>query len=667
MREEQKKEINPNERKLSNIDIVRRGLYQKKPRTHNRKQKILRKKEYNISNAWNDNSKKTDTQSNTGDTQFDANNGKLIAVATKTKPKKLDFFWVILIFSVIFFLGAVGYASYIFISGGQVISADDIEISIVGPVSVGGGKKVSIDVVLQNNSAIGLKSADLIIDYPDGTKRSDLLTDLRRERITIGDINSGAVHKETINLALFGENNDHKEITVHLEYLVPGSDSYFNEYKSFDIVLSAAPVTILVDALNRVSSGQEMDLEVKIVSNSEEDLNNLMVSINYPFGFVYGSADIEPTYGDNVWVFDKMYPNDEKIIKIKGSINAQDNEVRAFRFEAGIPNEEDEQKIGIIFTNLAHKVSIEKPFLDLMMTINQSDDYEIVIPSGERFISEIIFINNTNNIVRDVEVKVHLSGDALNKNDVVAESGFYSSASNVVVFNKRTSPSLEEVLPMKRVKLNLRLGIKELAKGFEFVNNPEINISAEVTGRRVSESGSEESVKETEIKKVVVLSDVLVTPVTLHSTGAFANTGPIPPKVDQSTTYTILWAISNNSNSLENARVTAILPNYVSWNNLVSPSGDYISYDQHSRQIIWEVGDVPSGAGFTGDTREVQFQVTLQSSVSQLDTAPKLLLNSNLSALDTFTQTEINLPIEDVTTSLQDQSDSFGKYKNVVQ
>ena len=312
-------------------------------------------------------------------------------------------------------------------------------------------------------------------------------------------------------------------------------------------------------------------------------------------------------------------------------------------------------------------MSIEKPFIDLAITLNESSASEIVVPSGEDIDTEIVFINNTNSIVRDIEVTLLLTGDALDKNSVYTDRGFYKSSNNTVIYNKQTFDTLEEVQPMERISLDLNFGARDLASGQVSIGNPQINISTEVSGRRVSEDSGEENIKETSLRKIMVASDALIVPVTLYETGAFANTGPIPPKVEEETTYTILWSVSNNSNDLKDARLTAILPNYITWNKKVSPSSAKVSYDENSRQVTWDVGSVAAGIGFTGDPKEVQFQITLLPSLSQLGDTPVLVKSANFSATDIFTNTMISVPVANVTTFLLTQDDSFNSHDVVVQ
>jgi len=122
------------------------------------------------------------------------------------KKPKTGMFWMILMLAFLFFVASLGYAAYMFIGGERIVSTDNVSIDIAGPVSVGGGDKLSIDVIVQNNGLVDMKSTNFVIDYPDGTRSVDLLSELKRGRIDVGDIGVGGVVKRTLDMAFLGEN-----------------------------------------------------------------------------------------------------------------------------------------------------------------------------------------------------------------------------------------------------------------------------------------------------------------------------------------------------------------------------------------------------------------------------------------------------------------------------
>ena len=72
--------------------------------------------------------------------------------------------------SIIFFLMALGVGAYIFFNGSNMVSANNIDISVSGPTSTPGGSELSLGVIVSNNNNAALENVTLSIVYPDGTK-----------------------------------------------------------------------------------------------------------------------------------------------------------------------------------------------------------------------------------------------------------------------------------------------------------------------------------------------------------------------------------------------------------------------------------------------------------------------------------------------------------------
>jgi len=634
--------MEPNSNKKTRLEKLEQKLYARNPDIVRKGRTDLREKEYNLENSWKHEDQVPETEPEK----------PTLGLAPE---KKKGFFGMILIFAGLFFLASVAYAGFVFLTGNQNISGDDVEINIVGPVSIGGGEELSLDVIIQNNNPVPLEIVDLVVEYPEGTKSAeDLITDLRRTREGIGDIPSGSVTRESISAALFGEEGSNKQIQVGIEYRIPGSNAVFDKKKVFEVSLNASPIRITTSGNTEISSGQTIEFEYKIVSNSSNELENLMVIADYPFGFDFERADVRPTFGENIWVFDSLKPNEEKIVKITGQVTGQNEEERIFRFNAGLQSDSEREELGIIFTNVIYDVLVQKPFVDLAMTINGSKNSVIGIGSGENIKSEILFSNNTNDVLRDVQIEVKLNGSVFDESTVSAVGGFYRSSDNTIIFNRSDFSDLEEIAPRDQVKLAFSFKMLDLKKINTSIQNPEIKISTKVSGERLSDDPRENEISEVSLRTIKVLSDTLVNAFTLSSTGPFSNTGPLPPVVETETTYTITWSVSNNTNGLEDAKVTATLPAYVGWSNQISPSSENITYDPGSRQVIWDLTSVAPGVGFLGQARDVSFKLNILPSVSQVGTSPALLRNTKFSATDSFVGVEIQKVVNDVNTALAD-------------
>jgi hypothetical protein len=662
--------------KLNHIDELQKKLYSKHYIPKNTRV-TLSNKNYNIDNDWNaENNNRlkpinpnANPNSNSNDLNLSQNpnnywgpgaeptqNLKLPKQFPVSRGNNRNFIFV-LIFAVVFFLGSLAYAGFIFLGGGKNISADEVSVNVIGPVSIGGGEKLSLDVVVQNNNAVPLELVDLVIDYPAGTKNADdLMTDLKRDRIPLGDLSPGQISRKTVSSALFGEENSTQEITLTLQYRISGSNAVFEKQKKTALVLSASPVRLVVDGLKEISSGQEIELTTRLSSNSSKTLENVMMTAKYPFGFALKSSSIKATIDNNIWIFNKVEPGEEQIIKLIGTISGQNEESRVFRFNTGIKSETVPDEIGIVWGTILHETVVKKSFADLKITLNNQDTEKVAINSGQTVFGQVSFYNNTNDILRNVKIELELDGDILNDKTVEAENAFYRSSDNTIFWNSETGSIFSEIKPRASLELPFKFASYNMEKGQNVLNNPEIKLSAKISGIRVSESNTEESLVSDTFAIAQIKTDIPVSVYTVYSEGPFTNSGNIPPKPETKTRYTIVFEVSNSTNNLQNTMIEAIIPSYVDWNNMFSPQNSNVYFDSETRRMSWDAGIVNAGVGYVTPPKKMYVNVTLNPSVSQIGTAPELMRNVKITAFDSFTKINITKDLPSPTTIIKDRS-----------
>ena len=189
--------------------------------------------------------------------------------------------------------------------------------------------------------------------------------------------------------------------------------------------------------------------------------------------------------------------------------------------------------------------------------------------------------------------------------------------------------------PDGAMTLSFSLGIlpEEVVRS---MSKPEMSFFVTVTGKRPSETGLTQEVSSTVSKIVRVPSSLGISTRSLYFSGPFANTGPVPPQVEVDTSYTIVWSLTNGSSDLSNVKMTATLPSYVKWLDVLEPATEKISYNPVGGQVVWDVGDLQSGTGFSGISKEVSFQVSFAPSVTQVRSSPRLVNEATASGDDSF-------------------------------
>jgi len=565
--------------------------------------------------------------------------------------KKNSFVKKIFVVSLLFFVVAVGVAAFVFWGGGNMVSSRNVDIKVVGPLSVGGGQEVSLDINIINNNNVDLSSAALSIKYPDGTRSAaDLSREMTQERFTLDTIKSGQSFNQKIKAVFFGEKDTIKQLQISLEYRVENSSALFYKEKIHEISISSAPVIMTPTYPKEVNSNQDISFNIEVASNSKDKLDNFLVNVEYPFGFVFSGATPGASFGNNIWRFSNLEPGEKKTISIKGNIIGQNNEERVFKISAGEASENDERIIAVPFSQLTESVLVKKPFIGLGISI-EGKDGDFSAKGGSQVMTQLKIMNNLPSRMFNTSVEVLFKGGALNETSVVpGNNGFFQSSNDTILWDKRSVPEFSDIDPGAEKELSFRLS-PLLYSNIPNGSKPFIEMVITAKGERILESGSVEQVSATETRKIILATDLFLTAKNIRSLGTIENSGPIPPKADIPTTYTINWSVTNTFNQVSNVEVRAVLPSYVKWTKLKSPQNEILSFNQITNEIVWNIGSILPNTGFSSPKKEIQFQLEFLPSLSQLKQAPNLTGDVYLSGIDKITGLKIESKLPPITTS----------------
>ncbi len=560
----------------------------------------------------------------------------------------------LLIFAAAFFVLSLVVATVVYFRGSNVVSPNNITISVIGPVSVAAGEVLSLnaDITNRNNSPIQL--ADITFDYPDGTKSAiNLDLPLKSDQIPIDKIAPGETIRKISKSILYGEENTHEPIKVTLNYRIPGSNAVFTKTTDYSVLIASAPVSLSIDTLKEVISNQDLTFRVHVVSNAVVDIKNLLLRVDYPFGFTFASSTPTPSFQGKIWSLGDLSPGQSKDITITGKVTGQDGEERVFHFFTGTALSADDSNISTIFINTSQTVAIKIPFLSSQLTLDGDTSDVHIIQSGKIVHGEITWRNNLTTDVNDASIILKLTGPMIDQTSVLADKGFYRSLDNSIIWDKSQVSGLASIPAGGSAAV--QFSFNTYASSFDVeqsFRNPTITLSEDVEGKRVSEANVPETIKSTLSRIIKVASNLQLTANPVYSIGPFTNTGPVPPQADQTTTYTVNWAVTNSYNRADNVVVTATLPIYVKWLGQISPSDEQVSFNSVSNQISWQVGQLAPGTGFINSPKMLSFQVALTPSVSQVGQAPILVNAPTVSGTDNFANVPIFQTINAVSTKL---------------
>lgn len=572
------------------------------------------------------------------------------------RDHSMSFFTKILIGSAVFFLICLGAGAYLFFNGSNLISADNVDITVDGPVSIAGGTPFSFGVAVTNRNNVKLTTVDLEVDFPTGSVDP---TDTTKEQTTyqtlMDDLDPAGVTTRTVNAELYGQENSTKEIIIKVFYQVPGSNATFEKDKAYDVLISSSPLSLSVSSYSQVTAGQKFDMTVTLTSNSQSTIQDVLVNAVYPFGYTLVDSDQSPLADKATWNVGDIAPGQSKSITLSGTLQGQDQDSLVFHFIAGAASPGSPSVIGTEYTDTSETVSLQKPFITAALSFGSDDsgtgDY--IGQFSKPITGTITWFNNLPDAVTDAEIHLSLAGNAFDKGSVSADGGLYDSAQGVITWDKTDTPSLESIPPGGSGSVTFTLAPQDLGTPASPITDPGISLSLSVDGQRTSESNVPQSLTETVTRTIQVASNVSLSAQALHTTGPFADTGPFPPQAEATTTYTIVWTISNSSSAVSGAQVSATLPENVAWMGPVSPTTEDVQYDTGSRTVTWNAGTLAAYSGESGQAqRQVSFQVGLYPNVTDAGNPLTLVNQAALSATDNFTGVTVNSSWGPLTTRL---------------
>lgn len=547
---------------------------------------------------------------------------------------------VFFVVAFLFFIISLGAAGYFFYFGGNAVSVDKITVDILGPTTIAGGDTVSFSLTITNKNPVSIENATIEIDFPDGTKSADgLLTAYPRYTENLGQLASGATITRSIKAIIFGGAGQALILPVSFSYGTGGSTTSFVKKSSYALAVSSTPLSVSVDTLAETVSGKPLTLTLVVRSNATVPLDNVVLSGTLPFGFTV--TDSSPPLSGSNFLIGTIQPGASKTIVLTGTLIGQDGEQRVFHFTIGTAKTPGDQTLAVTYMTQDTTVTITAPFITATLVLNGDTGQNVVVTSGTYQSATVSYANTLSTSVTNATISVALSGSAIDYDSIRTERGFYRSTDRTIIFSKDTDPSLAMLAP--GASGVGAFTFSTLPAGM-LAPAPTVRFTTSVSGTRVGQSNVPEEVNASATRTMKVVTTVAFSASPLHTSGPLSNSGPVPPRANQATTYTIVWNARNEGSAVAGGTASAVLPSYVSYTGLTTGSGSF-SYDSGSRTVSWNIGDIAQGGNAQG-----VFQVSFTPSTSQKGSAPTLANEVTFSGYDRFAGVQVKASAGAVTT-----------------
>lgn len=608
--------ITPEENDIGSLERARESLYSPTPAGYDRA-RLRTQGEHRLPHAWEEES---------------------LPVARHQGERHVRLATLFFGGAVAFFLLALIAAGYFFYFGSNSVSTDKITISIQGPTTIAGGDTVPLSLIITNKNPVTIKNATIEVDFPDGTRSAtNVLAPYPRYVENLGELASGASVTRSVKAVVFGGAGQTLSLPVVFSYGTASSNAVFEKKSTYPLAITSTPLSVSVESLTETVSGAPITFTLTIRSNATVPLNNVALSASSPFGFSVTSSSVP--LNNSGFLIGTLAPGATKQVTLSGTLVGQNNEQRVFHFTVGTSKSPQDATLAVTYMTQDATVTIASPFITATLAVNgDASDNVVLTPASTQSVM-LSYTNTLPTTVTNASVTIAITGSAIDFNSIRTSSGFYNSSNHTVVFSKDTDPALASLAP----------GASGIGT-FTFTTlpaggaAPTASFDITVSGTRVGQSNVPELVTTSAVKNAKVATAVVFSAVSSRTIGGLGASGPIPPRANQATTYTIVWNAQNKGNAVAGGTVTTVIPGYITYTGLTSGSGTF-SYDSVSHTLTWSTGDLAQGA-----TAQGVFQVSLTPSISQKGGAVQLTGAATFTGHDRFAGVQVGATADPVTT-----------------
>ena len=562
----------------------------------------------------------------------------------------------ILIIASIIFLSVVILSSAGFYFWLTSFKKSSVDFNISGPTQVSSGESVTYQISYWNNTNQILQNAILAIRYP----QDSLVTNGKSiQNIDLGNIGVGGGGKQEISLAFIGLDKSIQKLQATLSYKPQNTTSTFENEAVKEVAINGSALIIDFKAPENVLPNTRNSYLIYYKNNSGKVFESVSIEARYPQNFIFVSSNVTPAKSNNTWNLGDLNPNEEGEISFFGVLKNAEN--ANFEFDIGVRLNDKFFKV----KHISSQVSLTALPIEINISVNNESN--INVNPGDFLQFKISYKNNASIALSDIVLHASLDGLMYDFSSLKT-TGFYNGQDNTITWNAGNVDEFRDLKPSSSGELEFQINVKPLYIMRTFRDkNFLLSVLATMETLTVPPSLA--------IKSLSVSNDLALkvnTKAELKTKGYYfdkniKNSGPLPPKVNQTTTYTIHWLVSNYSNDLDNVIVKTILPEGVSWLNKKAGSGAAtLEYNDRTNELIWNIGKISAGVGVLLDSYEAIFQVALTPSIKNVNNVMAVIGNSNLTAEDTFTGINIEAAALALKTDMPDDS-GVGFQKSVVQ
>lgn len=545
----------------------------------------------------------------------------------------------------------------------QRFSDKRVKLEITGTNQVRAGEEITYTLTYTNDNLVALKNSKITVEVPNALidYSLDILGQTKSEirEYDLPELAPQSKGEIKIKGRLIGELGSIHTMKATLNYMPTILTSSFDSKTEFATTISDSPVIIDIQAPLESVSGEVVNYNITVNNKGNNDLNNLELKLEYPEGFAFVSSSIVATGNSkNIFNIPKLKSKGTYSITVLGNLGGGQKDIKVIKAQVG----ESRQGAFTLYAGSQRATTLGSPYVDIVQTVNPN-----IVSAGDNLKYTISFRNNTQVRIGEGSLRVQLDSKLLDLTRLDTRGADFDPSTNTIIWRANTVPQLKTFAPNEQGEISFSVPVKRIIpiENFQDVNYI-IKTNATFESDEVPTTLGVNKILQGNSSEVKLATRIIPKASIFYKSkdSSIINSGPIPLKIAQSTSFTVNLEIQNLTNDVSGVTFKTSLPANVTWTGQSLASNGNITYNEKTKEIIWNVGKVPSNTGLLRPLYRALFQIAITPTINQLDQEPRLLNKIDYTAKDDFTGIDLSGSL-DVTSSGSNQVSDISNRLNV--
>jgi uncharacterized repeat protein (TIGR01451 family) len=592
---------------------------------------------------------------------YQDDNGKMVDVKKLEIKKKHGFlFWLFMFVIFIALAGGAGYAAY-FLYTQKGTETAMVEFSIDGKSDAMAGEEVEYNLNYKNISNVDIKNVGIELAIPENMKviSSDPSPTSNKNIWDFPVLNAHRSGILKIKAALIGPVDVANTLNAKMTYTPTNFSSQFTKDASIITTVKDIGIDFNFDYVSNALVGENNEAVIRFIGKPNNTMKNFTLFIDPQENVKFITPNASSTKGKektatsstitmvNPFTWQVGDVTDiEQEIKLQFIIKDKTGDSEKIKLKFGQPDAENK----FVFLEKTLEFQIVKNNLNLTMIMNGARD-AAGIDFGQTLNYSIVYANKGDADMKDVMIMAVINGDFLDWGSLKdANKGV--AQSNTITWSKEEIPGLASVGLGKEGTIDFSINVAstteiDITKNYEIKSYAQFVIGTD-TSKPVGDDMKSNSItakinSDVKFKEAVRYFD---------DDNIAVGSGPLPPKVGQTTSFKVYWSIANNLHELGGMKVETTLPANVKWEDKNRMTVGTVQFDQKTNKITWNIGRLPISV----PTADGEFVVSITPTADDADKIIVLTSGSALTGTDNVTKGAITKSTKPKTTRLEDDT-----------